>query len=266
MAGTQTRLVATRHGTIELYDHGTGRSLVFLHCGEGLEVSLPMLDQLARTHRVVAASHPGFGRSDLPAGFARIDDLAYFHLDLMADLGLDGAVVVGASFGAWVAAEIAVRDTRRLAGLVLADAVGVRFATDETAVEIVDIYDIPQAELDRRSYVQPERWRRRYEDLSDAQLMAIARDREALCLYGWSPYMHNPVLRRWLHRINVPTLVVWGEADGIVPTTYGRTLAASLPSARFATILGAAHHPHIEQVELFAAMVEDFAASLGAMP
>ncbi len=264
MPGTQTELVPMRQGTVELFDRGTGRPILFLHCGEGLEPSLPLLERLARNGRVVAASHPGFGRSDLPAGFARVDDLAYFYLDLLSHLDLRDTLLVGASFGAWIALEIAVRSTARLRGLVLADAVGLRFATDETAVEIVDIYDIPQDDLDRRSYVEPQRWRRSYDAYSDEELMVIARNREAHCLYGWSPYMHNPGLRRWLHRIDVPSLVLWGEADGIVSADYGRALAAALPKARFATIAGAAHHPHIEQPDRFAAAVNEFSPGIGA--
>jgi pimeloyl-ACP methyl ester carboxylesterase len=260
MVGTNTALIPTRHGDVELFDKGRGAPLLFLHCGEGLTPSLPLLERLARGRRVIAAAHPGFGRSVLPASFGRIDDLAYFYLDLLVALELRDVLLVGASFGGWIAAEIAVRSAERLSRIVLADAVGVRFAADETEVEIVDIYDLPQDELDRRSFVEPARWRPHYDECDDDELMIIARNREALCLYGWSPYMHNPVLRPWLHRIALPTLVLWGEADGIVSPDYGRALAAALPNARFATISGAAHHPHIEQAEHFAALVEAFAA------
>ena len=66
--------------------------------------------------------------------------------------------------------------------------------------------------------------------------MAIARDREATALYGWKPYMHDPALAHWLHRITRPTLVLWGEEDGIVTPAYGERLAAALPNARFELI------------------------------
>jgi len=260
MVGTRTTVIATGHGDIELFDAGRGSPLLFLHCGEGLTPSLPLLERLSQARRVVAAAHPGFGRSFLPANFGRIDDLAYFYLDLIAALELRDVLLVGVSFGGWIAAEIAVRSAERLSRIVLADAFGVRFTAEETEVEIADIYDLPQDELDRRAFVEPAQWRPRYGDCSDDELMIIARNREALCLYGWSPYMHNPGLRPWLHRVTPPTLVLWGEADGIVSPDYGRALAAALPNARFATISGAAHHPHIEQAERFATLVERFAA------
>ena len=51
--------------------------------------------------------------------------------------------------------------------------------------------------------------------------------------YGWSPYMHDPKLKGRLHRIRVPTLVLWGAADRIAPPDYGRAYAAAIPGARF---------------------------------
>jgi pimeloyl-ACP methyl ester carboxylesterase len=255
-----TRQVATRHGEIQLYDQGVGRTIVFLHCGEGLEASLPCLTRIATRNRVVAAAHPGFGQSDLPNQFCQIADLAYFYLDFLQALGLRDVVLAGVSFGGWIAAEIALRSTARLSGLILADALGMRTTSVETHVEIKDVFTLPQEDIDRMSFVAPAKWRRSYETLSDSELFALARNREALALYGWSPYMHNPILRRWLHRIDVPTLVLWGEHDGIVSVDYGRAYASAIEGARFQVIHGAAHHPQIEQPERFADFVEDFIA------
>ena len=58
--------------------------------------------------------------------------------------------------------------------------------------------------------------RDRLHALPETELAAIVRGREALALFGWKPYMHNPRLKHWLHRIDLPTLVLWGEQDGIV--------------------------------------------------
>jgi pimeloyl-ACP methyl ester carboxylesterase len=90
-------------------------------------------------------------------------------------------------------------------------------------------------------------------------LQAIAHDREATALYGWKPYMHDPALLHWLHRIALPSLVLWGEADGIVAPAYGEKLAAALPNASFARIAKAAHYPQIEQPEAVADQIARFA-------
>jgi pimeloyl-ACP methyl ester carboxylesterase len=71
--------------------------------------------------------------------------------------------------------------------------------------------------------------------------------------------MHNPALAHWLHRITLPSLVLWGAEDGIVAPAYGEKLAAALPHARFERVIGAAHYPQIEQPEAVADQIAGFA-------
>jgi pimeloyl-ACP methyl ester carboxylesterase len=237
---------------------GSGPPLLFLHGGEGpLTPSDRYLRLLARTHRVIAPFHPGFGPSELPADFRDVNDLAYFYLELAEQLSLHDAVLCGASFGGWIAAEIAVRNTDFFSRLVLVDALGIKVG-DRESRDITDIYALGAEELVRTSYHRPEIAARDTTVMSDAELTAIARSREALCYYGWQPYMHNPQLRRWLHRIDVPTLVLWGAQDRIVAPDYGRAYAAAIPGARFTLIEAAGHYPHMEQPEIFAAQLAAF--------
>jgi pimeloyl-ACP methyl ester carboxylesterase len=72
--------------------------------------------------------------------------------------------------------------------------------------------------------------------------------------------MYNPQLKHWLGRIRVPTLVLWGAADGIVSPEYGRAYAGLIPGARFETIAEAGHSPELEQPERFAGRVGAFLA------
>ena len=88
----------------------------------------------------------------------------------------------------------------------------------------------------------------------------VARNREAMARYGWSPYMHDPKLKGRLHRVRVPTLVLWGAADRITAPDYGRAYAAAIPKARFAAIERAGHFPHLEAPDEFARAVLAFAA------
>ena len=153
---------------------------------------------------------------------------------------------------------MAVRSQARLGGLVLIDSLGLKFGGREER-DIADIYALPAEEVLRRSFADPARFVPDYTALDDNEVMAIARDREATALYGWKPYMHNPALMHWLHRITVPSLVLWGQQDGIVAPSYGEKLAASLPNARFESIPGAAHYPQIEQPEAVADRIARFA-------
>src|SRR5215208_8427119 len=81
--------------------------LVFLHGAGGHTGWMPFLDELAGQFEVFAPEHPGFGQSDDPPWLDEVADLAYFHLDLLAGLGLDRVHLIGTSLGGWVAAEMA---------------------------------------------------------------------------------------------------------------------------------------------------------------
>jgi len=237
---------------------GDGRPLLFLHGGDYFAQNRAFLERLARHWRVFAPRHPGFGGSGRPDGFRTIHDLAYLSLDMIEQPGLDDAVLVGSSFGGWIALEMCVRSIERVGRLVLIDSLGVKFGAREER-DIADIYALPTDEVLRRTFVDPQRWVPDYGQLGDEEATAIAHDREATALYGWRPYMHNPGLRQWLHRVRAPALVLWGENDGIVRPDYGERLCHALPDARFARIRQAGHYPQIERPEEVADAIEGFA-------
>ncbi|HVY17599.1 MAG TPA: alpha/beta hydrolase [Rhodopila sp.] len=241
---------------------GTGRPLLFLHPGEGLQPDRPWLAALARRFHVVAPFHPGFGGSALPDWVGSVDDLAYLYLDLAAQLGLKDALLVGNSFGGWIAAEMAVRNTARFAGLLLADPLGIKVG-GVLDRDIVDMHATARADLSRLGWADPAKAEIDYAKLSDIELAGIARGREALAVFGWKPYMHNPRLKRWLHRIDIPTHLVWGEQDRIIAQPYVEAWKAEIPGASFETLPGAGHYPHLEQPDAFASRVEALSKRLG---
>jgi pimeloyl-ACP methyl ester carboxylesterase len=244
--------------TLEVSIAGDGAPLLFLHGGDYFVQNQAFLDRLARRWRVITPRHPGFGRSERPDSFRTIHDLAYLYLDMIAEQGLDDAVLVGSSFGGWIALEMCVRSVARVGRLVLIDSLGVKFGAREER-DIADIYALPTDEVLRRSFFDPQGSVPDYSGLSDEDATAVARDREATALYGWRPYMHDPGLRQWLHRVRVPTLVLWGENDGIVQRDYGEKLCRALPDCRFATIHQAGHYPQIERPDEVVDAIEDFA-------
>jgi pimeloyl-ACP methyl ester carboxylesterase len=140
---TKTMLVAGVN--LELVERGDGRPLLFLHAGEGLAPERPWLDLLSRKYRVIAPWHPGWGNSALIDGMGLVDDLAYLYLELAAELGLEDAVLVGACFGGWVAAEIMVRSTARFSRLVLVDPLGVKVSGRDER-DIADAHGGPRLE------------------------------------------------------------------------------------------------------------------------
>jgi len=244
--------------SVEVLMAGAGPPLVFLHGGDYVAQNRPFLERLVQRFRVVMPRPPGFGNTPRPPWFRTIGDIAYLCLDLLDRLDLRDATLVGSSFGGWVALETAVRSTARLSRLVLIDSLGLKFG-DREERDIADVYALPADEMLRRTFSDPARFVPDYAQLNEADAQAIARDREATALYGWKPYMHNPALAHWLHRVTVPGLVLWGDKDGIVAPSYGEKLAGALPTARFETIAGAAHYPQIEQPDAVADRITSFA-------
>ncbi|HEY8290332.1 MAG TPA: alpha/beta hydrolase [Acetobacteraceae bacterium] len=244
--------------TLEIEERGSGRPLLFLHPGEGLQPNRPWLDLLAKDFRVIAPHHPGFGGSAMPDWIGTVDDLAYLYLDLAAQLHLDDAVLTGACFGGWIATEMAVRDTRRFSTLILSAPLGIK-AGGVLDRDIVDMHALPRAEFLRLAWADPSTGEYDYATLPDSELAAIASGREALAVFGWKPYMHNPRLKRWLHRIDIPTHLVWGEQDGIVTTAYGEAWKSAIPGAAMQAIPQCGHYPHWEQPARFAKLVADLA-------
>lgn len=245
---------------VEVDQMGTGPDLLFLHAGEDLIGPRPWLDGLAKTFRVTAPSHPGFGGSTLPDWLGSVDDLAYLYLDLAEKLKLERVTLVGCSFGGWIAAEILVRSTARFARAVLATPLGIK-VSERTTRDIADMHGMSRTEFLANAWADPAKGEIDTEKLGDKELRGLVSGREALCLFGWRPYMHNPRLKPWLHRIDKPVQLIWGAADRILSPAYKEGWSAALPTARATTISAAGHFPHQEQPERFVTAVTDFASS-----
>jgi pimeloyl-ACP methyl ester carboxylesterase len=243
---------------IDLIERGSGRSLLFLHAENGIEPAVAAIAELAKSARVIAPTHPGYGRSELPKGMRSVDDLSYFYLDLLDQLDLHDLTVVGVAFGAWIAAEIAVKNTARISRLVMTNAFGVKIFDRETR-DIADIFALTDPEYLDITYCDPAVGRRDYKALPDGEVLAAARAREATARFAWNPYFHNPRLKSRLHRIGIPTLFLWGAHDRMLSEAYGRAYCALIAGARFELIDRAGHFPDQEQPKVFADKVMAFA-------
>ena len=257
-----TRTMSLDGTTLELVERGHGRPLLFLHPGEGLAPEKPWLELLSRRYRVIAPWHPGFGNWPLIDGSGSVDDLAYLYLDLAVELKLENAVLVGACFGGWIAAEMMVRSTAGFSHLVLVDPLGIKISGREER-DIADMHALPRAEYLKLAWADPAKGDVDFTNLSESELAAIVRGREAFALYGWKPYMHNPRLKRWLHRIDLPTLLLWGAEDRIVTSAYGEGWRKAIPGARLEIIPQAGHFPHWEQPEAFVERLSAFVDKSG---
>jgi pimeloyl-ACP methyl ester carboxylesterase len=233
------------------------KPLLFLHSGMGYDPWQPFVDELAKRRRVIAPSHPGFGKSNLPEWLDSIDDIAYLHLELLDRLGVEQADMVACSIGGWIGAEMASKAPQRFGKLALIAPVGVKLGAADK-LDIPDVFAMPQTDFDKLVYKDPARVLPDFSKLPEADLAAVFRAREALALLVWEPWMHNTKLKRRLHRINAPAMFVRGDSDGLVSADYLEGYAKLLPNARTMTISGAGHLPHLEQPQSLTAAISEF--------
>src|SRR5258708_3864050 len=153
---------------LEALELGSGRPLLFLHAGYGLDFEAASLERLATQARVIAPTHPGFGDSERPSSMTTVDDVAYLYLDLLQELDLRDVTLVGVSLGAWIAAEVAVKSTERLAKLVLANPVGIKVGSRETR-DIADFFAMSDDEFKAAAFADPAIAARSEEHTSELQ-------------------------------------------------------------------------------------------------
>jgi pimeloyl-ACP methyl ester carboxylesterase len=88
--------------------------------------------------------------------------------------------------------------------------------------------------------------------LSDEQADIMLTNRFTAAKFGWEPRWYNPALERWLHRISIPTLVLWGENDKLFPSAYAKRWGERIPGSRVEIVPECGHVPAIEKPDLTA--------------
>jgi len=233
---------------------GKGPSLLFLHGAQGLSGWLPAFEELAARFDVLVPDHPGFGRSDNPDWIDDVPDLAYFYLDVLAALDLGAVHLVGQSLGGWIALEMAVRSTQRIKSLTLADSAGIRVK----GVPRADMFICGQEELAQLLFAGDGATAWLAEWSAPERAEVYDRNRFAAAKFTWQPRLFNPKLEKWLHRIDVPTHILWGDEDKVIPPPYAAVLQEKIAGARMTMLPRCGHLPHLERPDLFAREVARF--------
>ncbi len=243
---------------IELRQAGAGRDVVWLH-GEAGPVWNRFHDTLAGQRRVLAPSHPGYGAS---TGGERLDDIhdaIYLYLDLLDALDLREVALVGHGLGGMFAAELAAVQPARVSHLVLLDPFGLWLPE----VPTLDYFVLPPAELAEALY--------RDRDSPAAQATARAPEgQEGLIAFMLERAQSMAAAARFLwpipdrglskriHRVRVPTLIIWGQSDRVLPPVYAVEWQRRIPSSRLVIRQDAGHLPHVEEPDALAELTNAF--------
>jgi len=259
---------------------GSGPSVVLIHGMAGsLETWDPVFDDLARTCDVIAVDLPGHGASSRMRGDYSLGSLASSVRDVLDALDVRTATIVGHSLGGGIAMQFMYQFPERCERLVLVSAGGL----GREVTPMLRALSVPGAGLALAGVTRVQHQR---------HVAAAGRFVRPLAGLVWNdlPYMvrqmatlDDPETRRSflatisaviepggqginaterLHLADgLPTLIVWGEKDRMIPSSHGRDAAELIPGCRFELVPGAGHYPHEDDPRLFAAVVSDFVAT-----
>jgi pimeloyl-ACP methyl ester carboxylesterase len=242
---------------VRLFRDGAGEPVLFLHGGGGVPPWNTFFEQLAARYDVLVPEHPGYSTAENAAAIRSIADAAMYYLDFLDGLATGPVHLVGHSLGGWIAAELAVRNCTQLLSLTLIAPAGIRVK----GVPSGDFFIwSPQEVARNRFHDQSFAERELSQVLSEEEADRALVNRFMTARLGWEPRLFNPALERWLHRIKLPTLVLWGANDKLLPAAYAKRWGERVPGARVELIDGCGHLPHVEKPEISAEKILQFLA------
>jgi pimeloyl-ACP methyl ester carboxylesterase len=217
-----------------VFSAGDGPPLVFIH-GGGTATGFDSLLPLADRARLIVPHHPGFGASADDTSIDSPHDYVLHYLDLFDAMGLDDVALAGHSLGGLIASSVAIVQPHRVRKLVLAAPFGLSVPAHPT----INFFDIPEQEV--LGYLTADM--SVFADLLPPTPEFLAeRSREATSLgrviLGRS---HDPKLAKWLHRLTMPTLLLWGDADRIIPVEQAPVWAAKIADTQTFILPGVGH-------------------------
>mgnify|MGYP001174003459 CR=1 FL=1 len=222
---------------------GEGEPLLWLHGSGSNNPVNPVVSELAKHYKVYVPSHPGFNGSDRPDWLLDYSDYNYFYRSFLDYFQIDRAVVIGHSMGGRIAVEFAVSHTHRVKKLVLISPAGIHeeglkrpdpfILTPEQRTRLL-FHDEKLAEQALTRTLSPEE-----QNYAAKNLVTLAR-------LNWECY-YNPKFPRLLNYITVPTCIISGENDRMIPAGYSQAYHKHIPGSQLHLIPECGHIPMVEQ-------------------
>jgi pimeloyl-ACP methyl ester carboxylesterase len=257
-AGVTTERVPVAQTELYLLRGGAGRPCLVLHGIEGHEGWLTFHQALADNATVYAPSHPGFGHTPAPDWLTTVQHQAVFYNWFLQTAHLDAVDLVGSGVGGWIAAQMAVMCSTRLQSLTLIDPPGVRPEHDE----IFDVFVARWREVIERGFVDAEASPEYQRIYGSAPIQEYGGIREAgrtmsmrMC---FKPYMYDAALPGMLPKIDVPTLVIHGRDDRIIPLECATLYQRAIPNARLQVLENCGHFAQLDKPQDVARIVSEF--------
>ena len=255
--------VDTAVGKVKVFRGGDGPPVLWLHSAMG-EPADALCADLAKDFTVAAPYFPGFSGSEGIDQIEDMEDAVYHLLDLMERLAMERPIVAGLSLGGWMAAELAVRYPDSVSGLVIANPAGLYIEGHS----IKEIFGRSTSEIADEIFADPEQpLYKVMKGIGGSIERSLASGavpfdtvrphleaQAAVAKLAWNPYLHNPRLRRRLNRVKVPTVVLSGTKDLLIPPAHPEAFAEGIAGARLERV-DAGHMLVLERPDVIAAAI-----------
>ena len=244
---------------LHIIQGGSGDPLLVLHDEMGQTNPLRYAESLAQDFTLHMPAHPGFGVTERLDWIMSVRDLASWYLRVIDEQGLGRVNLLGFSLGGWLAAEMACQSPQSFKKMVLVAPTGIKPPTGE----ILDMFLITAREFLEENFLDAgatAEYPTAYpEEPSAEQIELWECAREESARLAWRPYMYHAALPHLLGRLkDLPTLLVWGEQDGVIPVSAGEAYQQAIQGARLEVLPNCGHRPEMEQTEEFVRLVRGF--------
>lgn len=240
---------------------GSGRPLLMLHDELGYPGWVSWNDALAEKWEFIIPLQPGFGQSPRLDWIRSYRDLGGFYARVLREMNLAPIDVIAFSAGGYIAAEMAASDPNIFSRMILSAPMGLK----PTEGEIFDFLAVTIRTCLMQTVSNPEApdFAKLYGgDMTPEQFELFEDARSETARLGWEPFMYNPSLGHLLEGVtHLPTLLVWGEEDAVVPRGCIDAYQNAIPSAQVVTIPQVGHRPEVEDPETFIQVVKAFLSS-----
>ncbi len=246
---------------LHMIQGGSGDPVLVLHGEMGQTVPLRYAESLAQDFTVHMPAHPGFGVTKRLDWIMTVRDLASWYLRVIDELELGRVNLLGFSLGGWLAAEMACQSPQTFRKMALVAPTGIKPPTGE----ILDMFLITAREYFEENFVDfdstPEYSTAYPAEPTPEQVELWECSREEAARLTWRPYMYHAALPHLLGRLkDLPTLLVWGEQDGVIPVSAGEAYRQAIQGARLEIMPDCGHHPEMEKTDEFVRLVREFFA------
>jgi len=231
---------------------GRGTPLVYLH-GAGTVTRFDFAEPWTRDFKVIVPFHPGFGESADDPAVTEIHDYVLHYLDLFAALGLTRVRLVGQSMGGFIAAKLACEHGYLVDRLALVCPIGI----PTPGITTTDFLKVPPEQLPALLANDPQAVIKHLPKGPPSEAFIAERVKEGVTatrLLGASTY--DAKLPRWLHRVSMPTLLVWGKQDKLTPTAQHQHWLKALPKAQVKLFDGG--HVVLDESAASVAAIQEF--------